>query len=87
MITIFIFCGGGCCLYTRSVPLVFNSAKSPKTDHCKINLCMCDVQAIKVLSNSVHISFFRVLAECGGLFLKLAGREHDRVWMYRGDTF
>ena len=82
-----IFGGGGCCVYTRSVPLVSNSANLPKPDHCKIDLCMYDVQAIKRLSNSVHISFFRVLAEGEFLFLKLAGGEHDRVWMYRGDTF
>lgn len=78
-----IFCVG--CVYTRSVPLVSSSANSPKPDHCKINLYMYDVQGIKLLSNSVRIS--RVLAECEFLFLKLAGRACDRVWMSRGDTF
>lgn len=66
-----IFCGGGgCCVNTRSVPLLSSSLTSSKPNNCKIHLCMHDVQAIKLLSNSVHISFFRVLAEREFLFLR-----------------
>lgn len=82
-----IFCGDSCCACARSVPLVSSSANSPTLDHCKINFCMYDVQAIKLLSDSLNMSLFRVLAKCEVLFLKLAGREYDRVWMYRGDSF
>lgn len=81
-----MFCGGGCCAYTRSVPLVSNSANSPKPAHCKMCFCMCDIQAIEVLSNSVRVSFFRVLAEGEFWFLTLAGRVCARMQMYRGDT-